>query len=83
MPQKPLPLIISLKRWREQNGFSQSDAVKVLNNTGIPVTLDSLQNWESGRRSPRAELALALADFLRQPTTPKGGDRTKRKIKHA
>jgi transcriptional regulator with XRE-family HTH domain len=84
MPQKPLPLIISLKRWREQNGFSQSDAVKVLNNAGIPVTLDSLQNWESGRRSPRAELALALADFLRQdPTTPKGGDRTNRKIKHA
>jgi transcriptional regulator with XRE-family HTH domain len=62
MPQKPLPLIISLKRWREQNGFSQSDAVRVLTNTGIPVTLDSLQNWESGRRSPRAELALALAD---------------------
>jgi DNA-binding transcriptional regulator YiaG len=52
MPQKPLPLIISLKRWREQNGFSQSDAVKVLTNTGIPVTIDSLQNWESGRRSP-------------------------------
>jgi hypothetical protein len=25
MPQKPLPLIISLKHWREQNGFSQSD----------------------------------------------------------
>jgi len=72
MPQKPLPLIISLKHWREQNGFSQSGAVKVLNNTGIPVTLDSLQNWESGRRSPRAELALALADFLRQdPTVPK------------
>jgi hypothetical protein len=39
MPQKPLPLIISLKHWREENGFSQSDAVKVLNNTGIPVTL--------------------------------------------
>ena len=72
MPQKPLPLIISLKRWREQNGFSQSDAVKVLNNGGIPVTLDSLQNWESGRRSPRAEVALALADFLRQdPIVPK------------
>ena len=69
MPQKPLPLIISLKRWREQNGFSQSDVVKVLNNAGIPVTLDSLQNWESGRRSPRAELALALADFLRQDPT--------------
>ena len=66
MPQKPLPLIISLKRWREENGFSQSDAVKVLNDSGVPVTLDSLQNWESGRRSPRAALALALADFLRQ-----------------
>ena len=76
MPQKPLPLIISLKHWREQNGFSQSDAVKVLNNTGIPVTLDSLQNWESGRRSPRAELALALADFLRQDlTVPKKSSR--------
>jgi DNA-binding XRE family transcriptional regulator len=39
--------------------------------TGIPVTLDSLPNWESGRRNPRAELALALADFFRRPTVPK------------
>ena len=72
MPQKPLPLIISLKRWREENGFSQSGAVKVLNKAGVAVTLDSLQNWESGRRSPRADVALALADFLRQnPKVPK------------
>jgi transcriptional regulator with XRE-family HTH domain len=79
MPQKPLPLISSLKRRREQNGFNQSDAVKVLNNTGIPVTLDSLQNWESGRRNPRAELALALADFLRgDPTVPKTSERRPR-----
>jgi transcriptional regulator with XRE-family HTH domain len=78
MPQKPLPLIISLKHWREQNGFSQSDAVRVLKKTGIPVTLDSLQNWESGRRNPRAELALALADFLRQPTVPKKASRQPR-----
>jgi transcriptional regulator with XRE-family HTH domain len=78
MPQKPLPLIISLKRWREQNGFSQSDAVKVLNNAGIPVTVDSPQNWESGRRSPRAELDLALADFLRRPTVPKKAARQPR-----
>ncbi len=79
MPQKPLPLIISLKRWREQNGCSQSDAVRVLNNFGIPVTLDSLQNWESGRRSPRADVALALADFLRQdPTIPKKSSRQPR-----
>jgi DNA-binding transcriptional regulator YiaG len=67
MPQKqPLPVIISLKRWREANGFSQSEAVRVLNKTGIAVTLDSLQNWEVGRWSPRANVALALADFLRQ-----------------
>jgi transcriptional regulator with XRE-family HTH domain len=78
MPQKPLPLIISLKRWREQNDFSQSDAVKVLKNSGIPVTLDSLQNWESGRRSPRAEFALALADFLRQPKASKKSSRQPR-----
>jgi hypothetical protein len=38
----------------------------VLNQAGIAVTLDSLQNWESGRRSPRADVALALSDFLRQ-----------------
>jgi transcriptional regulator with XRE-family HTH domain len=78
MPQKPLPLIISLKHWREEKGFSQSEAVKVLNNTGIPFTLDSLQNWESGRRNPRAELALALADFLRRPTVPKKSSREPR-----
>jgi len=30
MPQKPLPLISSLKRWRKEKGFSQTDAVKVL-----------------------------------------------------
>ena len=79
MPQKPLPLISSLKRWREQNGLSQSDAVKVLKTSGIPVTLDSLQNWESGRRNPRSELALALADFLRgDPTVPKKSARQPR-----
>jgi transcriptional regulator with XRE-family HTH domain len=79
MPQKPLPLISNLKHWREQNGFSQFDAVKVLKNTGIPVTLDSLQNLESGRRSPRADVALALADFLRQdPRVPKKSSRQPR-----
>jgi len=76
MPQKTLPLIISLKRWREENDFSQSEAVRALNKIGIAVTLDSLQNWESGRRSPRADVALALADFLRQdPKVPKKSPR--------
>jgi transcriptional regulator with XRE-family HTH domain len=67
MPQEPLPLIITLKRWREQNDCSQSDAVKVLTKAGIPVTLDSVQNWKTDRRRPGADIALALADFLRQP----------------
>jgi DNA-binding transcriptional regulator YiaG len=78
MPE-PLPLIISLKRWREANGFSQSEAVRVLNQTGIAVTLDSLQNWESGRRNPRASVALALADFLRQ--NPKVSKKSPRRPK--
>jgi DNA-binding transcriptional regulator YiaG len=76
MPE-PLPLIISLKRCREEKGFSQSEAVKVLNKAGIAVTLDSLQNWEVGRRNPRASVALALADFLRQ--NPKAGKKPPRR----
>jgi DNA-binding XRE family transcriptional regulator len=77
-PKQPLPVIVSLKRWRAENGFSQSEAVKVLNDADIAVTLDSLQNWESGRWSPRANVALALADFLRQsPKVPKKSRRTR------
>jgi DNA-binding transcriptional regulator YiaG len=58
MPQKDapkqfLPVIVNLKRWREENGLSQSEAFRVLNEAGIDVTLDSLQNWETGRWSPR------------------------------
>jgi len=55
MPQEPLPLIISLKHWREQSGFSQSDAVKVLKNTPqryvtTPIILRTLQ------RKPRLKI---------------------------
>jgi hypothetical protein len=31
--------MISLKRWREQDGFSQSDALKVLNNMASTLGL--------------------------------------------
>jgi transcriptional regulator with XRE-family HTH domain len=65
MPAKELlPLIQQLKRWRQETGLSQSKAVRVLNQAGIPVTLDALQAWEIGRWNPRAHVALALADFL-------------------
>ena len=66
MPEKLLPVIVSLKKWRQANDLSQSDAVRVLNEANIAVTLDSLQSWEIGRWSPRANVALALADYLRE-----------------
>jgi transcriptional regulator with XRE-family HTH domain len=65
-PKQLLPVIVNLKRWREENGLSQSEALRVLNEAGIEVTLDSLQNWETGRWSPRAHVALPLADYLRE-----------------
>jgi DNA-binding XRE family transcriptional regulator len=65
-PKQLLPVIVGLKRWREENDLSQLEACQVLNEAGIGVTLDSIQNWEVGRWSPRARVALALADYLRQ-----------------
>jgi hypothetical protein len=65
-PKELLPLIQQLKRWRQTQGLSQNEAVRVLKESGIPVTLDSLQAWEIGRWNPRAPIALALAEFLRQ-----------------
>ena len=61
-----LSVIQQLKRWREQNEISQSQAVRVLAEAGIKVTLDSLQAWEIGRWSPRANVALALAEYLKK-----------------
>lgn len=67
MPQKELLSVIQqLKRWREANNLSQSQAVRVLNQAGIKVTIDSLQAWEIGRWSPRANIALALAEYLKK-----------------
>jgi DNA-binding transcriptional regulator YiaG len=31
---------------------------------GLPITLDALQNWEIGRRSPAPLAAIALGEFL-------------------
>ena len=64
--KEPLPLIVELTRWRQQSGLSQRKAVQALQGAGIPVTLYSLQAWEIGRWHPRAPVALALAEFLRQ-----------------
>ena len=68
MPKKRSPQILALIKnlttWRETQGLSQSQAVKALNSAGVPVTLDSLQNWEIGRYIPNAETALALHTFF-------------------
>ena len=65
-PKKPplLSVIQDLLAWRAAQGLSQSQAVAELNRAGIAVTLDSLQNWEIGRRKPNGETALALHAFL-------------------
>lgn len=72
MPKKRPPLlsvIQDLLAWRASQGLSQSQAVAELNRAGAPITLDSLQNWEIGRRKPNGETALALNAFLlKHPT---------------
>jgi DNA-binding transcriptional regulator YiaG len=57
-------VIEQLKKWRAENKLSQAQATKVLNTAGLPVSLDSLQNWEIGRNSPSPLAAIALAEFL-------------------
>jgi len=60
------PVIERLKTWREINNLSQSQAVKVLLAAGLPVKVRTLQDWEIGRRSPRALAAAALEKFLEE-----------------
>ncbi len=64
MPKELAPVIEHLKKWRTANNLSQAQATKVFNAAGLPITLDSIQNWEIGRRSPTPLGALALAEFL-------------------
>lgn len=65
--QKPIaPVIRRLKIWREANNLSQSQAVEVLNAAGLPVSVRTVQDWEIGRRSPRALAVSALEKFLEQ-----------------
>jgi hypothetical protein len=60
------PLIRLLKEWRVVNGLSQAKAVELFRTEGLPVTLDTLQNWEIGRRTPSQFAAVALSDFLKR-----------------
>ena len=64
MPKQLAPVIEQLRKWRAKNELSQAQAIKVFNAAGLPITLDSLQNWEIGRNSPSPLAAAALTDFL-------------------
>lgn len=60
------PLIQLLKKWRTANDLTQAQAVAAFQAEGLPVTLDSLQNWEIGRYTPSRFAAVALSDFLKR-----------------
>jgi DNA-binding transcriptional regulator YiaG len=59
-------LIQLLKKWRTANDLTQAQAVAAFQAEGLPVTLDSLQNWEIGRYTPSRFAAVALSDFLKR-----------------
>jgi DNA-binding transcriptional regulator YiaG len=64
MPKDLAPVIEQLKQWRAKNKLSQAQATKVFNLAGLPITLDALQSWEIGRRSPNPLAAVTLEEFL-------------------
>jgi len=64
MKRSIAPVIERLKSWREANNLSQSQAVEVLQSSGLPAKLKTLQAWESGRNSPQPITAAALERFL-------------------
>ena len=66
MSNELTPLIQRLKQWRTDNELTQAQAVNVFKEQGLPITLDTLQNWEIGRRAPRGLSAVALSDFLKR-----------------
>jgi transcriptional regulator with XRE-family HTH domain len=64
-PQKsPAAIILRLKAWRETNNLSQAETVDALVSAGVPAKLPTLQQWETGRRSPPAITTAALERFL-------------------
>ena len=67
MPQKvPAPIVLRLKAWREAKSLSQAEAIAALVSAGVPAKLQTLQQWESGRRSPPAITTAALERFLHE-----------------
>jgi DNA-binding transcriptional regulator YiaG len=71
MPKDLSPVIQQLIRWRKNNQLSQSKAVRILEDAGLPVKLGTLQHWEIGRAQPHPLSAAALAKFLEQQPSSK------------
>ena len=65
-PKSLLPVVQQLVRWRASNKLSQSEAVRILGNAGLPISVRTLQSWEIGRRSPQAVTAAALTRYFEQ-----------------
>jgi len=77
MPKSVSPVIQHLRRWRKANQLSQSQAAIILVEAGLPVSVRTLQSWETGRRSPQPLSSAALARFLEEhphidPPKPRG-----------
>jgi DNA-binding transcriptional regulator YiaG len=66
------PVVQQLVRWRASNQLSQSQAVRILADAGLPISVRTLQSWEVGRRSPQAVTAAALTRYLEQHPNLKG-----------
>jgi DNA-binding transcriptional regulator YiaG len=65
MAEELSPLIAALRMARNHH-LSQSQSVKFFNSKGFPVTLDTLQNWEIGHRSPSSMASRTLSQYLQK-----------------
>lgn len=58
-----------LVEWRKRNGLSQRESVDIMQARDFPVTLTTLEKWESGERRPGRIATRALLRFLREHPT--------------
>jgi len=58
-----------LVEWRRRNGLSQRASVELMHARDFPVTLTTLEKWESGERRPGRIAARSLLRFLREHPT--------------
>ena len=72
----PHPVIVKLKAWRTVHGLSQSQAVSVLVDAGLPIKIGTLQQWERARTSPQAVTSAALERFLSEQHETSTSQRT-------